>query len=248
MGKRRTSEADLEVPSMTARVLELSAAHWAWPEGPGASVVVKKGRARRPAEKIESAGDAGTESVQHRKRSTQPSAEVARRRSPARSDGVKREREESGARKPKTSPTAAEGVDGGDTASMGKRTSARNGRARGSATARKPSAARAKDCCEAERSAVAEDERRAGDPSQVQVLEPAEGVCPDRQESESLVQPDRVLAGPARQRFTLRVVSGHPKPRGIPSLELYEDVIADGSRTRIGAELGIDEEEWSRVR
>jgi hypothetical protein len=175
MGKRRTSEADLEVPSMTARVLELSAAHWAWPEGPGASVVVKKGRARRPAEKIESAGDAGTESVQHRKRSTQPSAEVARRRSPARSDGVKREREESGARKPKTSPTAAEGVDGGDTASMGKRTSARNGRARGPATARKPSAARAKDACEAERSAVAEDERRAGDPSQVQVLEPALG-------------------------------------------------------------------------
>jgi hypothetical protein len=175
MGKRRTSEADLEVPSMTATVLELSAPHMAWPEGAGASVVVKKGRARRPAEKVESTGEAGAGSVQRRKRSTQPNTEAAPRRSPARSGGVKREREESGAHKPKTSPTAAEGGDGVDTASMGKRTSARNGRARGSVATRTPSAARAKDCREAERSAVAEDERRAGDPSQVQVLEPALG-------------------------------------------------------------------------
>ena len=84
MVKRRSGEAGPEIPSMTARVLELSAPQVAWGEGAGTSIVVVKQRVRRAAEEIERAAEAGSGPVRRRKRPALPTAEQAPRRSSVR--------------------------------------------------------------------------------------------------------------------------------------------------------------------
>ncbi|AUX30505.1 uncharacterized protein SOCE836_026110 [Sorangium cellulosum] len=176
MTKRRSGDAGVEVPSLTTAVLKLSAPQVAW-QGREDAPARAKGRPRRAAEQEEErAGAAEAAGVRRRKTAAQPSAEEVGERRPTRG-ADKQRRSEANRRRPVETSSTVAGRSDDSTGSTSRRTSARTrkGRAPGSAAPDATSTVGATQAGDAARSAVAEDEPRAGDPSQVQVLEPPLG-------------------------------------------------------------------------
>jgi hypothetical protein len=174
MAKRRTEESGVEIPSIATRVLELLALPLARRAGEEVAVAVTP-RPRRTGGRRARAADAGAEAPRRRKSPERPAVEKTSRRTKTRREIESRgDDEATRVRARTTSAAGAFASDRGVTATP-RRAPARKQRAGSSAAEAMSAPEHATARGEAAPSGVAEDELRAGEPTQVQVLEPPLG-------------------------------------------------------------------------